>query len=149
MAARPVNAHITIRSARIDDAESIAQLLAQLGYPSDPDFVAERIAALAVDDKASVVVACAGSALVGVVGLHYMPLLHVADPLCRITVLVVSEQYRRQGVGRNLVEHAEALARAYGCDRVEVTSGEQRVEAHAFYHRLGYEETSMRFLKSI
>ncbi|CAA9336555.1 MAG: hypothetical protein AVDCRST_MAG40-2194, partial [uncultured Gemmatimonadaceae bacterium] len=51
------------------------------------------------------------------------------------------------GVGRALVGAVEAFAWAAGCRRVEVTSGDHRPAAHAFYRAAGYREDERRFVK--
>ena len=96
-----------------------------------------------------VFVALIDSQVVGVVSLHILPLFHEEGDLCRITALVVSKSHRRQGIGGKLMEFAEDFARSNGCIRMEVTPGERRADAQAFYGRLGYKEVSRRFMKSI
>jgi GNAT superfamily N-acetyltransferase len=48
-----------------------------------------------------------------------------------------------------LVEAAEQALKKAGCQIVEVTSNDRRSAAHAFYRHLGYERTSMRFMKTL
>jgi ribosomal protein S18 acetylase RimI-like enzyme len=48
-----------------------------------------------------------------------------------------------------LVEAAERLLKKAGCKLVEVTSNDRRAQAHAFYRHLGYERTSLRFMKKL
>ena len=65
----------------------------------------------------------------------------------RITALVVDRDARQRGVGRLLMEHAERMAVAEGCEFVELTSAADRADAHAFYRGIGYETNSLRFRK--
>ena len=67
------------------------------------------------------------------------------------TRLVVSENARRQGIGRALVTRAEDWASEHGYTEVRLRSGLHRTEAHEFYKSIGYElaKTSHIFRKTI
>ena len=74
--------------------------------------------------------------------------LHAPGCTGKITALVVAEAWQRQGVGALLVAAAETWATARGARRFEVVSGNQRLEAHRFYLRLGYRAAGqLRFTK--
>jgi GNAT superfamily N-acetyltransferase len=148
----PVRAALTgvrVRDARAEDAEAIAELLGQLGYPSPPHSVRLRLARLVDDDTSRVLVADTGSNVIGMASLYVRPLVHDDADLCRVAALVVREGWRDQGVGRQLVSAAEGWARERGCGLVEVTSGTHRPDAHAFYQSLGYVEKPRRFVKRL
>jgi N-acetylglutamate synthase-like GNAT family acetyltransferase len=137
---------VEIRRARKSDCEPIAALLAELGYPNTSAFVELKLDELQGIDT-EVVVAETGSEVMGMMSLHIVPLLHQDGNLCRVTAMVVSEKERKKGIGRQLLEYAEAFARTRRCIKVEITSGDQRTFAHVFYHRVGYREVSRRFIK--
>ena len=59
--------------------------------------------------------------------------------------LCTTAQMRSHGVGKALSEHVIGRARALGCHDVTLTSGNQRADAHRFYLREGYENTSKFF----
>jgi GNAT superfamily N-acetyltransferase len=138
---------VAIRYARVEDAGGIADLLRELGYPNSVDFVRRKLRQLGQSDRDRVLVCTADSRVVGLASLHVLPLLHQEGNMCRATAVAVTEARRGQGIGRKLMQSAEAFARSNGCIRMEVTSGAQREGAHAFYGRLGYEGTSRRFVK--
>ena len=137
-----------IRDACPADAPALAALLAELGYPVAPEVVAARLAALtAAGDRA--LVATEEAALLGLVTAHVTPVLHRPTPVGRVTALVVAARARGRGVGRALVTAVERLLAEQGCALVEVTSNRRRTDAHAFYERLGYTATSLRFGKPL
>ena len=78
-----------------------------------------------------------------------LPLINRDAPTCRLAALVVTDGARSQGVGAALVEQVELAARRWGCDRIEVTSGNDRPDAHRFYEREGFRPKPVRFVKPL
>jgi GNAT superfamily N-acetyltransferase len=60
---------------------------------------------------------------------------------------VVDSQFKGRGIRKRLVAEAEEFAWENGCARIEIASGEHRVDAHAFYEAVGYKPDSRRFIK--
>ncbi len=140
----------SVRDAVAPDAEVIAGLIGELGYPTTADAITERSATLTAHGLGRVIVAEERGRIVGVATLSTIHTLHrPGGGVCRITALVVSGDARGLGVGRSLVYEIERHAAATGCARVEVTSAQQRTDAHQFYWRLGYRETPKRFVKDL
>jgi GNAT superfamily N-acetyltransferase len=140
---------IAVRDAIVEDYATIAHLLGELGYPSVPDGVRQRLARLLPREDTRVFVAEREAKVLGVLGLHRMAVLTSLSDIAMIIALAVTESARHSGVGRLLVARAEDEARAWRCGRIMVTSAERRGEAHAFYRHLGYEYTGKRFAKTI
>jgi GNAT superfamily N-acetyltransferase len=140
---------VSIRDAIVEDYATIARLLDQLGYPSLPDGVRQRLARLLPRDDTRVFVAERGASVLGALGVHRMPVLTSLSDIAMIIALVVAEEARHAGIGRRLVERAEEQARIWQCGRIMVTSAERRAEAHAFYEQIGYQYTGRRFAKEV
>lgn len=138
---------MSVRRAVAGDAGAIAAVLEQLGWEPGAGEVAARLGTLGGDERSAVLVSERDGAVTGVLTLHVVPVLHEPGGWCRITALVVAEDARRQGAGRELVDAAEAFARTAGCSRIEVTSARHRAGAHEFYRELGYGQVSEHFLK--
>jgi ribosomal protein S18 acetylase RimI-like enzyme len=137
-----------VRAARPADSKVLAALIGDLGHEIDGKAVHRNIGKLARAGEPPLV-ATLGKEVVGLLGLHRMVTVHRPAPVGRITVLVVAEEAQDKGIGRMLVEEAERLLGKAGCSMVEVTSNDRRTAAHAFYRHLGYERTSMRFMKKL
>jgi GNAT superfamily N-acetyltransferase len=152
---RATSADLVVRPATDADAVAISFLLEDLGHPIAPARIVEKLAEIRDSSIDRVWVAGPhanafpgeGQALAGVLSLHAIALLHRPGRLARITALVVHPKLRGKGIGRRLVEVAEQFARGINCERVEVTSGEQRHDAHRFYTTLGFSPQSARFVK--
>jgi N-acetylglutamate synthase-like GNAT family acetyltransferase len=139
---------VSVREAGAGDEAAISALLGELGYPASVEEVDRRFERLEREVGSWLWLAVEGERVVGLVGLHVMPVIE-REPLGRVTAIVVTEGERRGGIGRALMERAEAEARRQGCERLEVTTADRRSEAHAFYRGLGFEEASRRFLKRL
>jgi len=137
---------ITIRDATVQDADVLAPLLNQLGYPSSSQEVVHRIASYQAPDYRLLVSEVEG-AVNGFIALHVFHLLHWRGKMGRITAFCVDEQYRLQGVGLRLLEAAEQGMWSCGCAKLEVSSNDQRKRTHQFYLKMGYKVDSLRFVK--
>ncbi len=60
------------------------------------------------------------------------------ESLKNILALVVDENYRKQGIGRQLMQKAEEWAKENGSKGIRLVSGFNRTEAHQFYEHCGY-----------
>jgi GNAT superfamily N-acetyltransferase len=137
-----------IRPATSDDSKQLAALVEQLGYPADEGFIRDRLAQLTSLPGTTVFVADDQGAVIGLSCFSIISLLHVEGGLGRISALVVDSQFKGQGVGRRLVTEAEEFAWNNGCARIEITSGDHRPDAHAFYEAIGYCQDCRRFIKN-
>ena len=138
-----------VRNATRADAPAMAQLLGELGYPTDAEVMPARLSAVESAGGNTFLVVAADDRVVGLASVARLAALHVDAPVCYITALVAAHDTRGQGVGRLLVSAAEGWARAHGCVRLPVTSAEHRADAHAFYPRCGLPYTGRRFAKSL
>ena len=127
-----------IRAAKPADAEAIAHLSRELGYPSELKAVRERLRRILGRDDQRVVVAELPKG--GVCGwLQAHSCVSIESGLrVEIVGLIVSEGMRRRGVGRGLVAQAETWAAEISAETVVVRSNTKRVESKAFYPSLGF-----------
>ena len=138
---------LTFRDATAADLPVIVAMLADdaLGRereaPEEPLQASyyETFAAIERDPNNALIVACAGDEVVGALQLSFMPSISYRGSW-RATIENVrtSNALRGQGVGRALVEHAIARARAHGCRIIQLTTDKRRTDAHRFYERLGF-----------
>ncbi|MCB1104724.1 MAG: GNAT family N-acetyltransferase [Opitutaceae bacterium] len=132
---------ITLREARHGDAQAIATLASTLGYPVETAVMQARLdKILGLADQLIVLAEDENHTACGWLTAHAFGTL-ASGYRVQITGLVVSAQYRRFGIGRQLVERAEAWARSLRAEAVVVFSNVQRTESHAFYPAIGYTNT--------
>ena len=138
---------VAIRDAVPGDADAIARLCGQLGYPAESSDMPRRLARLSDDPNARALVATSGADVVGLVTVHLRNTINHEAPIGQITLLVVDEAIRSRGAGRALVQAAETWAQSRGTRRITVTTALDRAGAHAFYEKVGYSHTGRRYGK--
>ena len=134
------NVDLTIRPARIQDAEAISALTTELGYPAEEAEMRRRIDRLLQSDAYFLAVAEQDSRLVGWVAAERRLLLESGER-AELVGLIVTSDARRSGVGLALVNAAEKWAVRQGMPSIAVRSNVARLESHPFYERLGYVRT--------
>ena len=137
---------VTLRPAVASDAEAIATLFTDEGYPAGPSDIVERLHRYS-SEHSRVIVAEHEGALLGFVALHALPRFEHDDRILRIMALVVDAGARERGVGRRLMAEAERVAAELDAAFIEVTAGHHRPDARRLYESLGYDATIAAYLR--
>jgi GNAT superfamily N-acetyltransferase len=140
---------IQIREAQATDSPAITRLVAQLGYPTAEAEIQKRLAPILAHPDYALWVAEISGQVVGLTGVFVHLALEYDGFYGRLLGLVVDEPYRKQGIGKKLLDQTERWLRERGVNKLTLTSGTQRIGAHKFYRRLGYAETGFRFGKNL
>ncbi|MBI2776535.1 MAG: GNAT family N-acetyltransferase [Chloroflexi bacterium] len=135
-----------LRPATIADAEAIAALFTDEGYPAGPSAIVARLERFGGPD-ASVVVAERGGEVIGFIAFRAVPRFEHDDAFVRILALVVDAGARERGVGRQLMAEAERFGQGRDAVFVEVTAGHHRPDARHLYESLGYDASVTAYLR--
>jgi GNAT superfamily N-acetyltransferase len=147
MVANPLSSNlpeVTLRVARLADAQAFACLATQLGYPSSAEQVEERLARVVDDPKHLVLAAVLAGRVVGWAHAYVCCLVETGT-FTELGGLVVDESCRGKGVGGRLLARVEEWARAQGCSAVSLRSNVIRTEAHKFYTTRGYDQIKTQY----
>jgi GNAT superfamily N-acetyltransferase len=137
MAKKAENQGVIIRRGRNSDAQRLAELSGQLGYPTTAAEITGRLRRLKPASNNALFVAQAPGT--GVVGWAHVSVTHLVEVGTRAELngLIVAEGQRSLGAGARLLE--------------TVRSNVIRERAHKFYERQGYEhyKTQKAFRKPL
>ena len=136
----------TFRDAEPGDAEWIAGLLSEEGYPAGGSDVVRRLERFAERDSPVRVAVHDGDRL-GFVAVHLVPRFEHDDCLARVIALVVDPAVRSRGVGRALLAEVDRIAAAAGAAFVEVTAGHHRQDARRLFEAAGFDASLTTYLR--
>lgn len=144
------DASVAITLAGEEDVPSLADLLGLL-LAQEPEFAPDqdkqRRALGAVVSDASIgriYIARDGADPIAMVSLLYTVSSTEGGKAAWLEDLVVRPDRRRRGIGRALLEHVAAQARADGVLRITLLTDADNERAHALYRSLGFEFSAMR-----
>ena len=147
--------NITIRESTYDDIPSLLELLYELGRPKPhKDNDLENFTALLKnyiheDDKKILVAQIGNSKIIGMISMVFLSRLNQNTLEMYVPELIVSQNYRSQGIGKKLINFSIKLGKEKKCHRIRLESGNQRIESHKFYKHLGFEDSSIFFTKNL
>jgi GNAT superfamily N-acetyltransferase len=139
-------AQLTIRPAAEDDAERLAALLTDEGYPAGPSDLAARIARFDGRD-AHVLVAEQADEVLGFIAFALVPRFETDDRFIRIVTVVVDPGARERGIAKALLADVERVGREGGAAFLEVTAGHHRPDARHLFESVGYDATVTTYLR--
>ena len=141
-----------IRTVQIKDAGQIRDLCHQaLGYDSTLEKVAAQIDKFNQPDSGHFCFVYEEDQTENILGYVEAEAYEsiYSDPGLNVLGLAVFPSAQGRGIGRQLMERVETLARTHNFSFIRLSSASHRKEAHVFYEHIGYEgnKTQKRFLK--
>jgi GNAT superfamily N-acetyltransferase len=127
-----------IRFAREEDAGRLAELCGQLGYEEAKQEVGKRLQFI-MNNSAHAIFVYENPETEICGWVHIFERYTLEGVFAEIGGLVVDSRFRKQGIGRKLMESCAQWARAHNYPRIRVRSGESRTDAHKFYNGIGYQ----------
>ena len=141
-----------IRTVQVKDAGQIRDLCHQaLGYDSTLEKVAAQIDKFNQPDSGHFCFVYEEDQTGNILGYVEAEVYEsiYSDPGLNVLGLAVFPSAQGRGIGRQLMERVEALARTHNYSFIRLSSASHRKDAHVFYEHIGYEgnKTQKRFLK--
>lgn len=122
-----------IRKATKKDAEEIAQVEIDSGYPHGDDFDAlKRTKELFEDKNWIILVGLVNGKIIGYRAFELKD--RVAEP----GFLAIRKEYQTKGFGRKLLEHSIKYAKKKNCKLMRIGVRESNVVARKLYEKLGF-----------
>ena len=132
------------------DISAIRDILENdLGYKCELDRLNRRINEMLKRGSYQIFVACDGDKVVGYIGCVSYLAFELENEGMKIIAFAVSKEYRRKGIGTQLLKTAEQWATENNIEVILLNSGLPREDAHAFYESQGYFKKSYGFIKRI
>lgn len=138
-----------VRPTKRADLGSVAKLMAVFtGTEPSLREIENRFDLISKHPDQTLWVATVNERVVGLLGFRIRHNLESASQYGEVSIIAVDQNWRKRGVGRLLLDHAEKLARKRKCIGLWLVSGFGREEeAHKFYDRAGFSRTGVRFVK--
>jgi len=139
----------TIRRAGAADAESIGILYNELNTLSVPSVLPERIATIANSEHTHLLV-CedGGNVIATALVCLCQDVMFDSQPFALIENVVVSADYKREGIGKSMMDYIEAFCVEQDCSKIMLQTSSKNRDARDFYTALGYDpDAKIGFIK--
>jgi N-acetylglutamate synthase-like GNAT family acetyltransferase len=138
-----------IRKAQKADVDTIQLLFKELtGHEISLSDIENRLELIENSPIDSLYVYEYDNIVVGAMAFRIRENIEEKSRFGEISLIVVNSAFRGKGIGKELMEYAEDLAKKYNCIGTWLVSGfGKEEEAHPFYKSLKYNITGYRFVK--
>lgn len=135
---------IMIRKATVDDIPGLDKVMQVISDgPGDKEKMAQLIRKISQDEQKYLLVAIdrENNEIVGsLLGVVFEDICGDCRPILLVENVAVLEKCQGNGVGRRMFEEIESWGRKMDCHYEMLVSGMNRVGAHKFYERIGFEQ---------
>jgi len=138
-----------IRRANKDDAEAIANLYRELNTLSPVSVLPERIDAVANSDNTHLLVCDdAGEIIATALICLCQDVMFDNQPFALIENVVVNADYKREGIGKSMMDYIEAFCLEQDCSKIMLLTSSENRDARSFYTAMGYDpDAKIGFIK--
>ena len=150
-----MEAAVHIRNARSEDIGELAEMLGRL-FSIEKDFSPRPVLhatalSMILDDPSYrlFVAADRDDRAVGMFSLHILISTAEGGRVGLVEDVFVREEFRRQGVGRALMQEAERTVRREGLIRLQLLADKDNHSALDFYRSIGWRGTSLIALRKM
>ena len=128
---------IYIRIAEINDSKAITELSNQLGYKTQNSNIKNRLKNILKNTDNCVYIAIKNETVIG--WIHGFYSLRIESGFfVEIGGLIVDGNFRKQGVGKKLVDKIIEWSKSKNCSKIRVRCNVIRKESHLFYKNIGF-----------
>jgi len=138
-----------IRRAQAADAEAIGSLYRELNALSTPVVLPERIAVIANSEHTHLLV-CEDGGEVFATALVCLcqDVMYNDQPFALVENVVVSADYKREGIGKMMMDYIEAFCLEQNCSKIMLQTSSENRDARDFYTAMGYDpDAKIGFIK--
>lgn len=130
---------ILARKMRIEDAQFVCILSAQMGYELTLQETVDHIRQIIGNEENCAFIAISENKIIG--WIHAFKAIRIeSKPFIEIGGLVVDEDYRGKGAGKVLVTKVKEWCSGQKNNSLRVRCNSKRIETHKFYIKLGFKE---------
>ena len=139
----------TVRRAQATDAEAINNLYKELNTLSAPTVLPERIATIAISEHTHLLVCEDGGEIIATALVCLcQDVMFENQPFALVENVVVSADYKREGIGKSLMDYIEAFCLEQDCSKIMLQTSSQNRDARDFYTAMGYDpDAKIGFIK--
>lgn len=139
--------NLKFRQAKREDLPEIVRMLADdfLGATREraesplPENYVRAFKEIKADKNNQLIVAEMNDEIVGTLQITFTPSISFqGGKRATVESVRVDEKYRRRGIGKELMLWAIERARQENCFAIQLTTNDERKEAHRFYRNLGF-----------
>ena len=143
--------NLIFRDAVFSDCESLAFLMAQLGYPTTTQQMQDRFAVIKKQEDYKTIIAEMDGKIIGMSGMIKLYFWEQDGFYLKIQAFVIDKAYHRKGIGKLLMYECEKYARLKKAKVIALTSGNrsEREDAHHFYPAMGFTASSTGYKKNL
>ncbi|MEZ5428297.1 MAG: GNAT family N-acetyltransferase [Pyrinomonadaceae bacterium] len=147
---------LKFRQATIEDLPEIVRMLADdfLGSMRErfedplPESYIKAFKEIDADKNNELIIAENDGVVIGTLQLTFTPSISFqGSKRATVESVRVDEKYRGQGIGKKLMEWAIERARRVDCLTMQLTTNNERTDAHRFYENLGFKGTHLGMKK--